>query len=389
MEKKKKILVLTDDMPWGHRSIAKAIYGYLKDKEKENTYEVEFREVKANTGVFGDLYIYTYRYFPKGGIIFHLLMQKGDFSRKILEEASVTNLPRVKKVIEEVKPDLVISAYFYHTHSLVKWRQRQNKKFKIWTIVADPWTINPTSFIKDADLSLFYDEVGQEEGIKYGLERKKTKITGWWTREAMYQKYDRNESRKKLGFTDDRPVIFVGGGSLGTNSLPKLLPMMLTLDQKVGFIINTGTDKLAYNLVNQYQKMFTKLRKNDDTVVIKHLGWIENMAEVLSACDIVFGKAGPNFLFDCVACRKPFVAITHIGGQEDGNIDLIRKKKLGWIKEENGKILDFMLKYLQKPKYYENKLSESIEIESKKNQNTLPLILDLVKEELKISGDKN
>ena len=182
---------------------------------------------------------------------------------------------------------------------------------------------------------------------------------------------------------DDRPIVFIGGGSLGTSSLPKLLPIILSLDKKVGFVINTGNDKLAYNLVNQYQKLFSKLRKNDDTVIIKHLGWIENITEVLSACDIVFGKAGPNFLFDCVACKKPFVAITHIGGQEDGNIDLIRKKKLGWVKERTDEMNKFLIEYLENPKYYENKYLKNIEIESEKNRKTLPFILEMVKKGLR------
>lgn len=382
MQKRKKILVLTDDMPWGHRSIARAIFGYLKEKERENNFEVEFREIKANTGIGGDLYIFSYRYFPRSNSLVHQFVQKRNFVRKLLEETSVINLPRVKSEVGKIDPDLIISAYFFHTHSLVKWRKKENKKFKLWTVVADPWTINPISFIKEADMNLLYDEKSQNEGIKYGLKKNKTKNTGWWTREEMYKKYDREKVRKKLGFSDDRPVIFVGGGSLGTNSLPKLLPMILSLDKKVGFVVNTGTDKLAYNLVNQFQKMFLKLRKNDDTVIIKHLGWIENMAEILSACDIVFGKAGPNFLFDCVACRKPFVAITHIGGQEDGNIELIKSKKLGWVKEKNGEILDFLNDYLEDPKYYENKYSKYIEVEAEKNRQTLPKILEMVNKEL-------
>ena len=120
MKKRKKILVLTDDMPWGHRSIAKAIYGYLKEKEGENNYEVEFKEVKANTGIVGDLYVFIYRYFPKSNIIVHQFAQRKESVRKLLEETSSINLPRVKKVVEEVKPDLIISDYFYHTHSLIK-----------------------------------------------------------------------------------------------------------------------------------------------------------------------------------------------------------------------------------------------------------------------------
>lgn len=378
----KKILVLTDDMPWGHRSIAKAIYGYLKENEKENDYEVVFREIKAQTGIGGDIYIFSYRYFPKSNSLIHSFVQKKEFARKMLEDISIINLPKIRKEVEQLKPDLIISAYFFHTHSLAKWRKKQNKKFRLWTVVADPWTINPISFVKEADLNLFYDETGLNEGLKYGLSKKNMKITGWWTREEMYEQYNRDEVRKSLGFKDDRPVIFVGGGSLGTNSLPKLLPIMLSLNKKVGFVINTGTDKLAYNLVNQFQKMFSKLRKGDDTVIIKHLGWIENMAEVLSACDMVFGKAGPNFLFDCVACGKPFVAITHIGGQEDGNIDLIRKKKLGWVKERTDEMNKFLVEYLSNPKFYENKFLRDIQVESNKNEKSLPLVLEMVKKEL-------
>lgn len=380
MKAKKKILVLTDDMPWGHRSIAKAIYAYLKENEKANEYEVFFREIKANIGIGGDLYTFVYRYFPKTNKIIHDFSKK-KMTRGLMDDISIINLPKLKKEVEDIKPDLIISTYFFHSYSLARWRNKSAKKFKLWTVVADPWTINPISFVKEADLNLVYDEVGLKEGLKYGLKREQIAITGWWTRLAMYEKYNYKEVRKKLGFNDDRPVVFVGGGSLGTNSLPKLLPTMLMIDQKVGFIINTGVDKVSFNLVREYQKMFSKLRK-DNTVKIVHLGWIENMAEVLSACDIVFGKAGPNFLFDVVAVEKPFVAITHIGGQEDGNIDLIRKKKLGLIREKKGEISDFLMEYLKNPKYFESRFSKNIQAEAKKNKETLPGILKLVKKEL-------
>jgi UDP-N-acetylglucosamine:LPS N-acetylglucosamine transferase len=53
----------------------------------------------------------------------------------------------------------------------------------------------------------------------------------------------------------------------------------------------------------------------------------------MQAADIIVGKAGPNTLFESVATYKPFLAITHISGQEDGNLDIIREKKLGWVEE--------------------------------------------------------
>ena len=378
---KKKILVLTDTLPWGHRSIAKAIYGYLKEKESENNYEVIFREVKAMTGMAIDMYVFSYRYMPASNRLLHRLSHKPAV-RELLEKSSRMNLPSLKRLINEVKPDLVLSTYFFHTHSLARWRKEKNKKFRLWTVAADPWTINPMSFIRDADLTLVYDEKSVEEGLAAGLSREQMLITGWWTRLGMYEKYDYKESRKKLGFEDDRPVIFIGGGSLGTSALPKLLPLIMIIDKKVGLVINTGTDKLAYKMVEQYKKMFSRFKKNDDVKIV-HLGWIENMAEVLSGCDMVLGKAGPNFLFDTVACQKPFVAITHIGGQEDGNIELIKKKKLGWVKERNKEILDFILSYLDRPKYFEKKYQENIKKEADKNKKTLPLILEKIKKDVR------
>ena len=113
-----------------------------------------------------------------------------------------------------------------------------------------------------------------------------------------------------------------------------------------------------------------------------HMGWIENMTEVLSGCDMVMGKAGPNFLFYVMAVKKPFVAMTHIGGQEDGNVELIRKKKLGWVKEKNGEISTFLMEYLKRPKYFENKYKEHIKKESDENQKTLPKILEMINREL-------
>ncbi len=376
------ILVLTDDMPWGHRSIAKAIYGYLKPEEKKNKWQVEYAEVKAKTAGLADFYNFLYRYFPASNRLFHK-MSFNKRVRRIYGEMSVLNLPRLKKVISKLKPDLVICTYLWHSRSLAEWQKKEGlHDFKLWTVVADPWSVNAVSFIKEADLHLVYDEVAEKIALDFGIEEDKILKTGWWVRKEMYKKIseaEKNGFKKKLGFTDDRPVVFIGGGSLGTNSLTKLLPVLLMAEKPVGIIVNTGTDKLAYKMVDNYVKLFWRLKPMRELVQIKNMGWIDDMAGVLSVCDIVFGKAGPNFLFDSVAAGKPFVAITHIGGQEDGNIDLISKKKLGWVKEKRGEAARFLLDYLEKPKFYNKKYEKSIREEGERNKKCREKIIGAVK----------
>jgi len=378
---KKKILVMTDHMPWGHRSIARAIYGFLKSREKEENFEVYYAEVKSEVGVGNDAYTFAYRYLPLSNRIAKWVSYSPQL-RKIIEESSEANLPEPKKVVQKIKPDLIISAYWFHSHSLARWREREKLKFKLWTIVADPWTILPVSYNFKIDLHLVYDRVGVDLGIKEcGLKKSQILETGWWTRPEMFGKFEGKAARKKLGFNDDRPVVFVGGGSLGTNSLTKLLPALMLIKGEAGFVFNTGTDRLAYNLVEQYVKLYKRLNK-EGKVIIKNLGWIENMAEVLAGVDIVFGKAGPNFLFDVVASQKPFVSITHIGGQEDGNVEIIKKKGLGWVKEKGNEAADFLLDYLKEPKKYEEKFRKNIEKEASRNGKSMEIILKKVKREL-------
>jgi UDP-N-acetylglucosamine:LPS N-acetylglucosamine transferase len=247
-------------------------------------------------------------------------------------------------------------------------------------VVTDPWTILPILYDSKIDLHLVYDQKGANLGIKKcHLKESQILETGWWTRGEMFQKYDRNESRKKLGFNDDRPVVFIGGGSLGTYSLVKLLPLFKTIKTKVGVLFNTGMDKKTYNLVEKYIKSF-----ENENIIVRNFGWIENMGEVLAGVDIVFGKAGPNFLFDVVASQKPFVAITHIGGQEDGNIDLIKEKGLGWVKENRNEAANFFINYLKEPKKYENMFKENIKTESERNRKSMEIILKRLKKELEI-----
>jgi len=374
---KKKILVLTDDLPWGHRSIAKAIFGYLKEHEKGENYEVVYREVKQEPSMGSDVYTFIYRYFPVYNRVVCKIFEK-KVARELFENFSILNLPKLKKEVEKIDPDLIISAYFFHTHSLVKWRSRKDLKFKLWNLVTDPWTASSVVFNKGADLHFVYDEVALNLCKKYEIPAENIIKTGWWVRPEMYKKYNREKVRKELGFNDNRPVIFVGGGSLGTSSLLRLLPVLKTLKKKVGFVINTGTDKTAYALVEKYNDLLKKTKKKD-IVQIKGLGWIDNMAEILTACDMVFGKAGPNFLFDVMAVERPFVAITHIGGQEDGNIELIKKKKLGWVKEKKGEIAKFLVSYLNDPKTYQEKYLNNIKKEALINKASLPMVLEMVK----------
>lgn len=379
----KKILVMTDHMPWGHRSIARAIFDYLRDFEKKEDWKVEMVQVQTQTGVAGELNNLFYRYLPQAQMVMHKASQVKGVADIATQEAVEANLEITEKTIKKYKPDVVICSYFVLSHCLAKLKESGKYNFKLWTVVADPWTPHGLSWVKGAEVHLVYDERAAKMAVEAGIDRKGVMVTGWWTRPVMYERLDKILARRKLGMEGDYPILFVGGGSLGSVTLTKILPVLPFVKKEMGIVFNCGTDRVTQRLVGYYDKLLSSIWGSKKLVHIKVLGWIDNMAEVLSGCDMVLGKAGPNFLFDVVAAAKPFVAITHIYGQECGNLEIIRKKKLGWVKEETLDLSRFLLDYLKDPKSFEKKYEKSILAERERNRGSLTKIKNaLSREEL-------
>jgi len=61
------------------------------------------------------------------------------------------------------------------------------------------------------------------------------------------------------------------------------------------------------------------------------LPFTKEIAPYMAAADVIMGKAGPNMLFEAVTLGKPFIATSYIPGQEEANLEFIRRYKLGWI----------------------------------------------------------
>lgn len=350
MKKTKKVIVLTDHMPWGHRSIAKAIYEMIK-----SDFDVKYIAFDSGLDWWNLWYTINYRFFPVlGRICFKLSNIK--LIAKLLDMGCRLRVPMFAKLINEENPDIIICTYSIFSQILVKIKDR---KFKLVVVVADPWKSYKIGFAKGADWHWVYDEKMEKMGVEEGIPKNTIIKMGWWVRKEMYKKYKKEKNNK--------PVIFVGGGSLGNSALPKLLLIILGLKKPAKFIIGTGTDRFSYFLALMCKKIIAWMGK-DKMIEVEVHGWITNMAKYLSQSDIVLGKGGPNFIFECMAQEKPFVMVSHIGGQEDGNVDLILEKKLGWVKESYGEMKYFLSNYLENPEKYNKMYQSNIKIEALKNK---------------------
>jgi len=378
MARRKKILVLTDDMPWGHKALAQAAYGYLK---KEKDFDVYFKQIKLDASFVNYAHGLTVKLMP--AVIKH---SKRIFETKtvskIIREVGILNTSKMKKVIDEINPDLVFSTHFMLTHALTKLRKKAGYDFSLINYISDPWTVFPVIFDLAADKNLVYDKRTVKAGLKAGVKREKMKIIGWLTRPEFFEeKVDLLKVRKKYGLKSGVLTVFVGGGSLGATAYLKLFPALALAKEEVQVIFNCGTDRTLKAIVEKYIDV---LKKKNGAVKVKVLGWVDKMNELLMVSDIVLGKAGPNFLFDVVASKKPFVSITHVPAQEVGNIEIIRKKRLGWVKEDVGGLTRFFMDLIKHPGKYTGKFRKNIEKEAEYNRKSGKRLVRVVRAELEV-----
>ncbi|MBL7078152.1 hypothetical protein ISS42_00650 [Candidatus Shapirobacteria bacterium] len=306
----KKILIFTTR--YGHLSLAQAANeAYKKDGWETKLVNQELKNLQTS-------YNLIYLFFPKAWKYFYPIFNARRL-QGILKKLNKVVVPaQIVKEIEEFKPSLVLSTHCVFNQVLEKNKNKYN--YKLLSIVVDPRTIFSYYFSTDVDLHFVYDQKLKNELNLGGVDKKKIIITGWLTRKSFYQKSEKIEKAKK-------PIsILIVAGSVGTNSLFKFLPIFKEFEKDLKLTIVAGSSKLFYQTLNSYRcvnKMNYKL-----------YGFTNNLPGLMNKADLVAGKAGPNSLFEAVAMNKPFLVLTHLRGQESGNLEIIKEKNLGWITEK-------------------------------------------------------
>ena len=122
-----------------------------------------------------------------------------------------------------------------------------------------------------------------------------------------------------MGLDRNRFTIFLQGGGEGAAQFGRTVERVLRIPQ-VQIILAAGTNQA---LITQ----FGNGRKSHIFV----LPFTKEIAPYMAVADVIMGKAGPNMLFESVTLGKPFIATAYIPGQEEANLDFIRRHNLGWV----------------------------------------------------------
>lgn len=277
----------------GHINPALSVADYMKAKEDE----LEALFIGTKRGLERKL-------VPAGGYKIKYIDIQG-FDRKNL----LKNIPIMykliksqhdcRKIIRDFKPDAVVATGGYVSGPVCM----AAKKEGVPAIIHEQ-NVYPGLTVKGAEKYVDYIAVSFEETLSHLSDPNKCVVTGNPVRYEILEA-DKEKARAELGLSD-KPYVLVFGGSLGAAKINETMTGVLKRAcEEKRFSLLFGTGDRNFAKVSE-ELAAEGIRTDED---IKVVPYINNMATVMAAADVVVSRAGAITVSEIAALSKPSILI--------------------------------------------------------------------------------
>lgn len=318
MEIKKRILILTADAGFGHRSAANAILEALEEKYA-NSVEVEIvnpLDEPTTPAFLRDSQTDYDNYIRNVPELYQLGYQASDnpIPTILLEQSLVVLMNEtMREVFRRHKPDVVISTYPSYQSPVSSFFSTKKHRAPFYTVVTDLSTVHRLWFHRKVTGCLVPNKLVADLAMSYGLPPEKIAITGIPVSPAIAnEKRDKNAIRKELGWKPDIPTIL----AVGSKRVDRLIDALNVINHFGGGLqvaVVAGKDQTLYHEITQF----------DWHIPAYVYDFVENMPALMKASDLLICKAGGLIVTESLASGLPMMLIEVIPGQETGNAEYV------------------------------------------------------------------
>ena len=357
----------------GHLSIAQAVQQALNQDCTTHLNLIHAKEFS--------FYTPFYLFFPSLFKIPFKLINFPTIQKIICSYSKISYQKIISHLLKFQKPQAVISCYYMHNHLLQKYRT--TNKFFFFNTIANPRTFSTFELSPQA-YNLVFDTNAFQTCLSRGISPEKIIISGWFVRDQFEKKYNQKKVRQQLKLNPNILTLLVVAGSEGTNSILKNFPAFVNNEKPTQVIFACGKNKTLYSIIKTLSKT-VKTANPKNKIKIIPLSFTKNIHLYLQAADLVIGKAGPNLLFESVATHTPFLATTHVSGQEDGNLDIIKEYNLGYVEENITRSVKLIKHIIDQPKILKQ-FQPSLKKMAIYNHNSKKILLQTIQTHLKTTS---
>ena len=241
--------------------------------------------------------------YSKTGCPFHRFHAKGLDRKHLLRNFKIlaTDLKackEIQKVVDDFRPDVGISTGGY----ISALSMYALKKKKIPFLVHEQ-NAYPGLTTKMLSKWAKYYALAFMEAKPYLKYPERSVLTGNPIRREFLEA-DKKTARKKLGLPKDAPVVLCFGGSLGAQKLNEAFAGIIPKAQKDDITLVIGTGSRYHE---EFLQQISSCSFDPDQIRITQ--YIEDMPNVLAACDVAITRAGAMTVSEICAMKKPSILI--------------------------------------------------------------------------------
>jgi 1,2-diacylglycerol 3-beta-galactosyltransferase len=323
---KKRILILTADAGFGHRSAALAIQSGIEElypdryqidianpldnkkapffiRESQSEYDKWVRDVP-------ELYKFGYE------------LSDAPIPVTILEGILVVSLFEViLETIEEYEPDIIVNTYPLYQAPFVAVRSLHKFNIPMVTLITDLATVHQVWFNDKVDWLVVPTDIVREDAIEAGVDPEKMCVIGIPVNPRIFLLEDsKQELRKKLGWNEELTTV-LAVGSKRVEHFKENLNILNHSGFPFQLIVVTGKD----------QELYEELKGIEWHHEVHLYEFVDQMPEFMRAADLIIAKAGGLIVTESLASGLPMILIDVIPGQESGNADFVQDGKAGFL----------------------------------------------------------
>jgi UDP-N-acetylglucosamine:LPS N-acetylglucosamine transferase len=312
----RRVLVVCSRVGGGHVSAARALA-----EELEATGEASAKIVDAYVEcarfpvtLFPALYARLARHHPRlWSMVYH--GSQGLDPKRVLGPFLKRGF---RRLMAEERPDLVVSVLPGINGLLADAAAAGGARFEVvltdWHSVHSFWVAPGVAHYTTPT------ESAREDCICFGAPDSAVEVVGIPVRRAFATVIDRASARERclsqLGLDPTRFTVLAMVGAEGSPRALKNIARLALVDRNLQMLVVCGRNAELRRLVEQL---------GSRTPVLE-LGFVDNVAELMSAADMLVTKAGGLTLAEAFACAVPIVVHDVLAGQEAGNLDYVLQR---------------------------------------------------------------
>lgn len=338
---RRKILILTADAGFGHRSTANALcrafdirYGEMAQVIIVNPLD-EPGAPPFLRGAEND-YDKLAREWPQ---FYNLGYKMSDLSltTSVTEMAYVMIMyESISRLIKQHNPDAVVITFPTYQYPVAAYRRLKGGNFPIITVVTDLMTLQKMWFSQSVDLCLVPTTYAAELAVERDLDPEVVRVTGLPVNPALADApASRADARRALGWPVDAFTVL----AVGSKRVERL-------DVFTHILNHSGHDLHLVGVAGGNEELYNAFQATEWHIPVTVYDYVRNMPDLMHAADCIVSKAGGLIVTESLACGLPLVITQVIPGQETGNANYVVMEGAGDFTPEPLQFLETMAHWL-------------------------------------------